>query len=601
MQGRLKSAGQGLFARTIVAAATLAALASCYDTGTAPPPPLVPAQIAVVSGSGQYDTVATTLPLALTVKVTDSSGTPVPGVTVGFQAVDGSGTVVPFIANTDADGLAGAMWTLGTTPGPQEAHASVVGIEETAVFSAISVAAAPSTIEVVNGDEQRAVAGTRLPIPLSVRVEDAYGNPLSSVRVTFTVISGGGVLEPNGLTDANGIASSWLTLGSSSGLQIVQASAEGVISPVTFTATALGGPPASMIAVSGDQQTAPAGRSLAAPLVVRVMDGNGNPVSGVPVSFAVTAGGGAVDSRAVVTDSTGVASTWLTLGPNIGVNTVSASVTGIDSVIFNANATAPTLNREQIAFGGTFEGPVDTEPVLWLINPDGSGLQRLTTLTAVYMGESSWSPDGSRLLFQDNGGSLYLINRDGSGRIRLPTGGSSPAWSPDGSLIAYDRGSAISVMNADGTSPRDIVSGDVDHPAWSPDGTRLVYSRCFGNLHCNIAISNADGSNEQLITTQTEMERAPAWSPDGTRIAFFRLGTNLWVMDADGSNQRNITDARFVTATNPSWSPDGTRIVFSGTEEDLDEQLWTIRPDGSGLTRLTNDPHVARYPSWSPN
>lgn len=96
---------------------------------------------------------------------------------------------------------------------------------------------------------------------------------------------------------------------------------------------------------SGDNQQGTAGTALANPLVVQVKDSAGNPKSGVTVNFAITNGGGSVSPASAVTDATGKASTALTLGTTANVtNTVSATVSGIGSVIFSALAAPQNPN-----------------------------------------------------------------------------------------------------------------------------------------------------------------------------------------------------------------------------------------------------------------
>ena len=98
------------------------------------------------------------------------------------------------------------------------------------------------------------------------------------------------------------------------------------------------GPGTTISGVSGDEQIAVVGSALPAPFVVRVTDAQGNAVSGVAVTWAVTAGGGTLSATSTQTDSQGQASVTLTLGPTVGTNTVTASSTGLSGspVVFNA-------------------------------------------------------------------------------------------------------------------------------------------------------------------------------------------------------------------------------------------------------------------------
>ena len=101
------------------------------------------------------------------------------------------------------------------------------------------------------------------------------------------------------------------------------------------------------------------------------------------------------------------------------------------------------------------------------------------------------------------------------------------------------------------------------------------------------------------------------WSPDGTRIAVNMLnikakprnGSAIYVLNADGSNFRQITPLR-LNAGSPDWSPDGKRIVFNSSYEgQAAVEIYTVRPDGSGLKRVRKEPKdsFSFEPVWSPN
>ncbi len=284
----------------------------------------------------------------------------------------------------------------------------------------------------------------------------------------------------------------------------------------------------------------------------------------------------------------------------------------------------------KIAFESSRDGSQD----IYVVNPDGSDLQRLTTGAEPW--EPTWSPDRSKILFtsQLHGGEeeeeVYVMDADGSNMRRLTNtsgdGTSSWAadWSPDGQKIVFmsnrdgsrlGGGYDLYVMNADGSAVRLLARGGFNAtPAWSPDGSRIAF---MSNRHSTpeapneIYVMDADGTNIQRLTHDYEHSTRPAWSPDGERIAFMsnRDGGRpdidaeyeIYVMDADGTNIQRLTH-RPGADGNPDWSPDGTKIVFSfygedGTGEEVG--LWLIGADGTNLRQLTaGSGRFHGHPNW---
>ena len=192
----------------------------------------------------------------------------------------------------------------------------------------------PQKLVKISGDEQQGPVGTQLAKPFVVLVLDEHGEPIVGAVVTFAVTTGGETLSVTATTDANGRASTRLTLGSDPGPNTVEASVEG-FEPVSFTAVGHS-IYHSLTKVSGDEQQGLAGIQLTEPFVVLVLDEHGEPIVGAVVTFAVTTGGGTLSAITATTDANGRASTRLTLGSDAGANTVLATVEGLESVIFTA-------------------------------------------------------------------------------------------------------------------------------------------------------------------------------------------------------------------------------------------------------------------------
>jgi TolB protein len=220
-----------------------------------------------------------------------------------------------------------------------------------------------------------------------------------------------------------------------------------------------------------------------------------------------------------------------------------------------------------------------------------------------------FSPDGSTIVFQSNATGrwqLYTTRADGHGRsplIRSESDDITPVYSPEGARILFvserDGNREVYVCNADGTEQRNLTnhpSMDL-HPMWSADGARVIFSSNRGKPDRNdydIYTMRIDGSELTQITSGPEIDTYASWSPDGTRIVTRRVidgGRNneVFVMDADGSNPVNLTNAPDHYDGWPVWSPDGKRICFAGGGPDNgNKYLFLINPDGTGKVQLTS-------------
>lgn len=204
------------------------------------------------------------------------------------------------------------------------------------------------------------------------------------------------------------------------------------------------------------------------------------------------------------------------------------------------------------------------------------------------------------------------------------TGKISAEVSPDGKRVVFqdyaDKG-RIWEANLDGTSLHelrtdcDCIEGD---PAYDPTGTRIVFAHIEGSQSWLAIRDLSSGKITRLDLTigssADAIAEQPSWSPDGQRIVFHRLtwGGNpkpasgrLSIVDVSSGAVTDLSVPGILLPGEPDWSPDGSTIVFTsgplGTTAGvvgLNHSVYSVKPDGSGLTRLTDSGGAA---SWTPD
>jgi adhesin/invasin len=183
---------------------------------------------------------------------------------------------------------------------------------------------------------QTGVVGTALAQPVAVVVADQNGAPLAGATVNWAVTAGGGsVASSTSVTDASGNATVVWTLGQSVGTDTLTASIAGGANAI-ITATATAAAASAVHVTSADTLTVAAGATTA-PLVVKVVDQFGNPISGATVTWSV-AGGGTLSATSSTTDATGSTQVTLTTAA-AGTYTVTAKSGTLTAVTFTITAT----------------------------------------------------------------------------------------------------------------------------------------------------------------------------------------------------------------------------------------------------------------------
>jgi Tol biopolymer transport system component len=278
--------------------------------------------------------------------------------------------------------------------------------------------------------------------------------------------------------------------------------------------------------------------------------------------------------------------------------------------------------RSDPATGQTTAGDVFT------INPDGTGLRRLTTNPADDR-QPDWSPDGGNIAYtisKPNSSINFEVARmtaDGKQVRQLTTtetgqASSQPSWLPDGSAITFrrsgpGRNSAIWQMGPFGESPQPRFQPPYAplYPSWSPDRRRVlltaITSPAGDSDRAIFTVDAAAGELRTLFDVPGAFDSAPAWSPDGTRIAFesnANVGAGnpegdmeIWTMAADGSGQTQLT-SNDAHDEGPTWSPDGGLLAFTSGPDNEHGDIHVMTPDGAHVRRLTTYLDNDESPDW---
>lgn len=259
-------------------------------------------------------------------------------------------------------------------------------------------------------------------------------------------------------------------------------------------------------------------------------------------------------------------------------------------------------------------------------------LQAQETKRPAFYANASWSPDGSKILFEstrDGKYNLFTIRPDGSDLRKLSTGETNdeqPRWSGDGRQIVFisDRDGHLQLylMNADGSQQRRLTtSEDVDYqPDFSFKGDQVAFVSRPNQPIANhdIYIIRTGGTQRKRLTDQTGDCGSPRWSPDGKTILFvrgmllkksrrdmskeevdqMRSSQDIFRMNADGSNLKNLTNNNVRDST-PVWAADGKTIYFS-SDRDGAPYVYTMDPDGSNVRKIA-DANTVSAPNISPD
>ena len=523
-----------------------------------PPPPPTPVATSIVqtSGNGQVDTVGRQLAAPFRVTVLDQFGSPFVGTIVNFAI-----TAAPTGANgqqlssnsvvTGAGGQAAVSLTLGRKIGDYTVVATSASLPGASIsFNATAIAGRATTIALVAGDGLTQAVKTTLTQPFIARTVDAFGNPVGNIPVMFAIDSiplgaiGQSLTNTNLASDNNGYATTILTLGDKTGAYRVSATSAGLIgSPLYFRATANStSVPATIVYTAGDNQSAQVRTQLTNPLVVTVLDQNGNPVAAQPVKFAIASApagavGAGLSETVVVTDLLGRASSNLTMGTKVGTYLVTAGSDSLQGspVTFRATAVAGRTMYLALSSGNNQSAVVRTTLPLPLVvaatDTFGNAKQGVSVsfaITQVPVGASG------QVLSNTN----VVTGSDGTASTRLTLGdaaGSYEVSATSGLLLGSPVTFAIDATPSSGVPSIVLTAGDAQH---SPVSTALAspfivtVRSAAGNVVAGVPVAftiietPSGASGQRLVSVQTvtdSLGRASALLVLGNRIGLYRV------------------------------------------------------------------------------
>jgi hypothetical protein len=551
--------------RQLLAMAITGISAAC-GSSTEPKKDVKPATITAQSTDTIRATVGAVVSAPLTVTIKNAAGEPIDTATVTFAVATGGGTLSATSAKTNASGQASTTWTLGKTPGVQTVTATA-GVLPAVTFPAVAAVGSAAAIAKVTGDAQTATVGSNVGVAPSVRISDAFGNPVANVLVTFSVGSGGGFVTTGASnTDATGVAKvgSW-RLGTTVGANTLVATAGALTT--TFTATAVVGAPATITLTPQSPVQLDIGQTVA--LTARVVDAVGNVLVNPAVTFSSNnLAAASVNGSGLVT----------TVGPGTATITATSGTVSATFVVTVIGHPSGTSISNTVPLGGLIPGDIVFTkdamlvatglPQVLVIDPAGTAVTSTITLTtpAAFL-VAPRRASGPAIAV--NGGTtsrLWFIDPAASGTaaildsLDIPEVVTSAEMTGDGTraFMSLSNGQ-LAVIDVAGRRelPRVSLGGGVTKIRLAP-GDSVLYA--FTNVGVIFEIDARTNTVKRQIITNFPT----------TDVAVSRDGTLFYILDGTGSIVRLVSTANNAVQRSVGVSPNATTIGLSPD----DRQIW---------------------------
>ena len=518
--------------------------------------------------------------VAVTLRITAGGGTFANGTTTTTVTTGTTGTTAAILTLGSAPGsnyyITVSLPTGYTFRGPSSGERVIISGAQPPTGGAPTTTGPAAELDDYDGNNQSGSLNSRLAEPLVVEVVDANDNPVEDVRVRFSTTIGSGRFSPRTpRTDEDGFAETTFTPTSAGRIRVV-ATVAGVDDTAAFTVQA-GDPADALVKVSGDTQSGTPGNALAAPFVVEVQDEDGEPLSGHSVTFTVTAGGGSLSETSATADEDGRAQTTLTLGSAPGINSVEASVTGVDPVTFSTSIDAKILVAAA------------NRPVMYWIA--GGGLYRLSGAKEAKIAESAngVAVGGGKIYWTSqvnaSSGAINSANLDGTNAtvltsilavpmgIAVDTAGSKLYWTNTRGRIqsANLNGSSIKNVMQNLSDPTDIVVSN-----------GFIYWTEGGN---SVRRVNISGQVKIAIDVAVNLNTVGGLAVGGGKVYW----TEMTSATAGTVNGANLNGTNFAALATLLSAPMGISVDTAGSKlywTNARGRVQSANLDGSGIKNV---------------
>jgi TolB protein len=304
----------------------------------------------------------------------------------------------------------------------------------------------------------------------------------------------------------------------------------------------------------------------------------------------------------------------------LAITAAACALVALAALSGSARATYPGATNGRLAFGINVGGNTDVYTVL----PNGQDLRRLTTDPG-FDACAAYSADGRRIAYCSGQGGgpvqVWTMREDGTDKQQV-THMTGPAIFPD---FSPDESKIVFTAKPAGSPTRDIYvivtrreqylarltsgEGNNAYPAFSPDGRKIVFTSDRSGTW-QVWLMNADGTGQHQLTFDPQpKDQVPDWSPDGSKIAYLAdthgiadtvspSWGDIWVMNADGSGQHPITSGATYYGT--AWSPDATRIATLKFDSSGGRTVYTINASNGTNPQAVHPGGLQFVPGWQP-